>query len=200
MIYNPHNYFVIRTSERTPLPSLSWNQTFNMYIYMLLLCFLSQIHPHTAVKHTSSVPRTETEALDQQAQRYDTTTEPAAWSCSHSPRVSVLPTRSLSSHTGWPLSLSMRHHPSSSHWETSTHTEREKEGGRDSAAFCTYSGWLSMILVFFRGWKLGPAACTIPYPHSVVFDGSKFRRESRRSSVQRRRDGLTTAPLKQPVP
>lgn len=77
-----------------------------------------------------------------------------------------------------------------------THTER----GRDSAAFCTYSGWLSMILVFFRGWKLGPAACTIPYPHSVVFDGSKFRRESRRSSVQRRRDGLTTAPLKQPVP
>lgn len=133
MIYNPHNYFVIRTSERTPLPSLSWNQTFNMYIYMLLLCFLSQIHPHTAVKHTSSVPRTETEALDQQAQRYDTTTEPAAWSCSHSPRVSVLPTRSLSSHTGWPLSLSMRHHPSSSHWETSTHTQRE--GGERFSSF-----------------------------------------------------------------
>lgn len=135
MIYNPHNYFVIRTSERTPLPSLSWNQTFNMYIYMLLLCFLSQIHPHTAVKHTSSVPRTETEALDQQAQRYDTTTEPAAWSCSHSPRVSVLPTRSLSSHTGWPLSLSMRHHPSSSHWETSTHTQRERGGGEIQQLF-----------------------------------------------------------------
>lgn len=35
------------------------------------------------------------------------------------------PPRSVGSHTGWPLSLSMRHHQSSSRWETSTHTHTD---------------------------------------------------------------------------
>lgn len=56
-----------------------------------------------------------------------------------------------------------------------------------------------MIPVFFNGWKLGPAECTIPYPQCRLLEGLKFRRESRRSSVQMRRDGLTAAPWKQPV-
>lgn len=43
--------------------------------------------------------------------------------------------------------------------ETSTHARAHTHAGT-----ITYSGWLSMIPVCFRGWKLGPAACTIPSP------------------------------------
>lgn len=160
---------------------------------MLLLCFLSQIHPHTAVKHTSSVPRTETEALDQQAQRYDTTTEPAA----------TVPGYQSSPPGHWaatPAGRCLCQCGTIRQAATGKrqHTQRER-GGEIQQLFALTADDCPWFWCFSEAENLAQRHAPF-HIHSVVFDGSKFRRESRRSSVQRRRDGLTTAPLKQPVP
>lgn len=101
------------------------------------------------------------------------------------------PLRSASSHTGWPLSLSMRHHQSSSHWETSTHTLTHTQLSALTADDCPW------FRCFSEAENLAQRHAPF-HIHNVVFKGSKFKRDSRRSCVQRRRDGLTAAPLNPP--
>lgn len=78
-------------------------------------------------------------------------------------------------------------------------THRERGGGEIQQLFALTADDCPWFWCFSEAENLAQRHAPF-HIHSVVFDGSKFRRESRRSSVQRRRDRLTTAPLKQPVP
>lgn len=90
----------------------------------------------------------------------------------------------------------MRHHQSSSLWETSTHTHTHTPAHTHTHTLTADD--CPWFRCFSEAENLAQRHAPF-HIHNVVFKGSKSERESRRSSVQRRGDGLTAAPLNQPV-
>lgn len=167
---------------------------------MLLLCFLSQIHPHTHTRLWSTRPQCHEQKQRRWTNKHNVMTPPQ--SLQPDPAATV-PGYQSSPPGHWaatPAGRCLCQCGTIRQAATGKrqHTQRER-GGEIQQLFALTADDCPWFWCFSEAENLAQRHAPF-HIHSVVFDGSKFRRESRRSSVQRRRDGLTTAPLKQPVP